>query len=223
MKRAAVLAFAIVTIAVDPTPDTVPPGLFALTNRAPLEFATLLATGHVPSGIELKEADDVYTAGQPEFDPTFNLDETGRAPVDDLVNAFNAKHCCYRAKWMDGVFVIRPVDRRTAFLDEPSSIKQSIRVTGAMDATRRVMCQLDSSLCTGAVAGSQFGSMQSAGFFDSVVIDGTRTTVMETLNQIVRQSPRTWNVVTRSAGGGPRIIRFGLIHAHGQRTIHSLQ
>jgi hypothetical protein len=222
MKRAAVLAFAIVGAALAPAPDTVPAGLLLLADRAALEFATLLATAHVPAGIELREADDVYAAGHPEFNPTFNFDEATTIPAGDLVNAFNAKHCCYRAEWTDGVFVIRPVDERTEFLEELSSINEPIRVTGVMDAARRVMCQLVPSLCQGAMIGGQLGSPETAGFYDSVTIDGTGTTVMETLNQIVRQSPRTWNVVTRLESGQWRIIRYGFIHAHGQRTIQRL-
>ena len=97
MTRAAVLAFAIVSAALAPVPDTVPAGLLVLADRAALQFATLLATAHVPAGIELREVDDAYAAGRPEVDPTFNFDEAIRIPAADLVNAFNAKHCCYRA------------------------------------------------------------------------------------------------------------------------------
>jgi len=222
MKRAAILALAIGGAALAPVADTVPVGLLVLADRAPLEFATLLATAHVPAGIELKEADDVYARGHPEFDPTFNFDETSRIPAPDLVNAFNAKHCCYHAGWMNGVFVMRPVEGRTTFLDQPSSIKESVHITGAMDAARRVMCQLDASLCAGATGGV-LGNMETAGSFDLVTIDGTGTSGIDTFNQLVRQSPRAWNVVTSSVSGRLEIIRYGLIHAHGQRTIQGLK
>jgi hypothetical protein len=205
------------------SPDTVPAVLLPLADRAPLEFATMLATVLVPSGVELRETDDVYVAGHPEFTPATRFDLQTRIPADTVVDAFNASHTDYRAMWLDGVFIVRPKEGRVEFLDTPSTLAATITITGAMDAARRILCQLDATLCSGGVGGSQLGSMAAAGFFDLITLDGTNhPLVIHTLNQLVRQSPRAWNVVTRKEQGAWHIVRYGLIHAYGQRTIQGI-
>jgi hypothetical protein len=205
-------------------PDTVPTELLALANRSPLEFATFLATAYVPSGIELREFDDVYVNGHPEVTPSTHFDLDARIPADRLVDAFNERHTEYQAEWMDGVFVIRPSEGRVAFLDAPSELPATIEVISVMSAGRRILCPLDSSVCSGVVVGSQMGSLEAAGVFDYVRLDGTNhPRVIDTLNQIVRQSPRTWNVVTRVQANASQGVRYGFIHAHGQRTIQGIR
>jgi hypothetical protein len=234
MRRHSVAAAAMLALVVyhtrlastQPTqpPDTVPTELLALANRSPLEFATFLATAFVPSGIELREIDDVYVNGHPEVTPSTHFDLDARVSADRLVDAFNEYHAAYHAEWMGGVFVIRPSEGRVAFLDAPSELPATIEVIGAMNAGRRILCQLDSSFCSGVVLGSQLGSLETAGVFDYVRLNGTdHPRVIDTLNQIVGQSPRTWNVVTRVQITESQVVRYGFIHAHGQRTIQAVR
>ena len=223
MTRYFVLAFASATLVFAQSTDTVPAELLALANRTPLEFANMLATACVPSGIELREIDDVYTSGRPEVTPDTHFDLETRIPANRVADAFNENHREYRADWMEGVMVIRPREGQVAFLDEPSELTETFEIVGVMNAARRILCQLQSSLCSGVVLGSQIGSLETAGFHDHIRLDpANRPRVIDMLNQIVRQSPRTWNVVTRSQINLSQVLSYGFIHAHGQRTIQQI-
>jgi hypothetical protein len=184
-----------------------------MAQRSPWEFAMLLANASVPSGLELLDIDDVRPLKRPDF----SLDRTAKIPANDLVKAFNSQHSDYHATLMDGVFVIRPVVRPVRFLDQPCALNSPIVVTGLLSAARRLFAPLDPSLSNGLGTTGSFvnAAPDELGENIPITVDGDRR-VIDNLNQIVRQSPRTWYVVTKSRPDNERrIIRFGFIHSQG--------
>lgn len=196
-------------------PTTVPSTLLAQAGRSPREFTALLAAASVPSGLEIKEADAAYS-GQAA---SSSADAAPRSPVSQLVSAFNAAHPDYRATLMNGVFVIRPVDGVAPFLDQPSAITSAVTVTGRMAAARRIFAALDPDLL-----GVVLNSLGHEGEDASIVLNGAGgRTVIDTLNQVVMQSPSAWLVTTRKEGNQSRIVSFGLIRKDGGSAVQPMR
>jgi hypothetical protein len=190
--------------------DTAPSSLLIAAQRSPTDFATALANASVPSGLEIRESDDVPPSGR----LTFKVDPERRVPASELVQTFNAQHRDYHAVMMRGVLVIRPIRGALPFLDEPSTIYPPVAVIGAMAAARRVFSILDPGL-----SGVVLNSAGREGDKIPVLLDGSGgRTVIDTLNQIVKQTaPRTWVVTTRRQADDVRVVGFGFINAEGGR------
>jgi len=170
-----------------------------------------LAYASIPSGLEIRESDDV----RPSHAPAFDLKGEQRVSLDGVVATFNAEHRDYHAVVMpSGVTVVRPINGTLPFLDEPSSLSKAITVTGAMAAARWVFAAVNPGL-TGPI----LNSMGHKGDDIPVVLDGSGgRTVVDTLNQIVTQAPgRSWTVTTREEQDGVRVIDFGFMEADGSR------
>jgi hypothetical protein len=199
------------------TNGTAPANLLIAAQKSPGEFAMLLATASVPSGIELKEGDEFY----PSVNPDYTMNVTNTVPVTDLVKMFNSQHHDYRATTVDGVLVIRPLEGRVRYLDEPSPIKGHTAVVGLMTAAKHVFLPLQPGLL-GPTVGSRLGE-GDRGEDAHVALDGVGSQkVMDSLNQIVRQVPRTWYVVSRQVGDEWQIARFGFLHGSGMTSYTNL-
>lgn len=213
LKYVVVFATAITGVAFAQVNVAVPSSLLVVARRSPWELAMLLANASVPSGLELRDIDDVPPLNRPDF----NLARTPRVPASDLVRAFDSQHSDYRAILIDGVFVIRPVDRPVRFLDEPSSLTSPIAVTGILTAARRIFSPLDPALSDGRGIMGSFINVppEELGENLPITVDGGRR-VIDDLNQIVRQSARMWYVVTRRRPDNEwQIVRFGFIQTQG--------
>jgi hypothetical protein len=197
---------------------TVPAPLLVAAQGSPLEFAMALAIASVPAGIEIRQPDDVLPANLPIPDelrpPGQGAASAHRVPLTEVVRTFN-RRSDYRAVETGGVLVIRPVREMTPILDEASAITAPTKITGVMAAARRVFSQVNPAFA-GPALGSMYGHMHGEDL--TVVLDGSGRTVIETLNQIVRQAPpRIWVVTTQKQGDAVRIVQFGFIAADGSR------
>lgn len=213
----ALVGLAVSTAMADQTGLTVPSSLLVAASQSPVEFAMALAYASIPSGLEIKESDDV----PPSRPPAFDIDPQRRVALDDLVTTFNVQHRDYRAVVMrGGVIVVRPIDRTLSFLDKPSSLSQEVTVTGVMAAARHVFAAVDPGL-TGPVLNSIGRKVDNI----PVVLDGTGgRTVIDTLNQIVTQAPGcVWVVTTRDQQNGLRVIGFGFIQGDGSRRTQPMR
>jgi hypothetical protein len=218
LKCLSVLFLTCGTVVFSQTNQAVPASLLLKSQASPFEFAMLLAETAVPSGLELRESDNV----RPRLKPDFNIERAQKAQAADLVKAFNSRHSDYRATWMDGVFVIRPTQKTAQYLDEPL-VREPIAVTGVTTAANHVFAPLDPTLLTGAFIGSYFGDSADRGDDIPISLDDTGgPRVIDRLNQIVRQAPRTWYVLTREVENKVRIVRFGFIQRGGVSTARNL-
>ena len=192
----------------------VPAALIEAAQQSPVDFAAALAGASVPSGFEIKDADD----GPPSELATAPVDPNRKVAMADVIRAFEDRHSGYRARMIRGTLVVRPVEGALAFLDEPSTIYPPVKVTGIMEAARRIFLPLDARL-----AGAGLG-VGRPGDFVPVAIDGSGgRTVIDTLNQIVTQvSGRAWVVTTRKQGSDIRVSGFGFIEGDGSRRTHPL-
>src|SRR6266498_3992684 len=101
-----VLGVAATTATASQTGVTVPSSLLVATSRPPMEFTMALAYASIPSGLEIRESEDV----RPSRAPAFDLKGEQRVSLDDLVATFNAEHRDYHAVVMPGgVTVVRPI------------------------------------------------------------------------------------------------------------------
>lgn len=213
----AVLGVAASTVMAGQTGLTVPASLLVAAKQSPVEFAMALAYTSTPSGLEIRETDDVM----PSRPPAFDIDPKQRVPLAELVTTFNAQHRDYRAVVMrGGVTVVRPVKGTLPFLDEPSSLSQVVTITGVMAAARQVFAAVDPGLM-----GPILNSLGHKGEDLPVVLDGSGgRTVIDTLNQIVTQAPgRVWMVTTRQEQDAVQVISFGFIEANGRRRAQGLR
>lgn len=192
----------------------VPAALIEAAQQSPVDFAVALAGASVPSGFEIKDADD----GPPSEMAAVPVDPNRNVAMTDVIRAFEDRHPGYSARMIRGALVVRPVEGALAFLDEPSTIYPPVNVTGIMAAARRIFVPLDARL-----AGAGLG-VGRPGDFVPVTIDGSGgRTVIDTLNQIVTQAPgRAWVVTTRKQGSDIRVIGFGFIEGNGSRRTQPL-
>ena len=200
----------IVALTVLPGAQVTVPEPLVRHAAGPVEFAMALARAGVPSGLEVHEADDVLPHPFPEFPRTGS-----RVSAAVAIGAFNAKNPRYRAVLADGVVVIRPIDKALRFLDQPAAIGSDVKIVGVMAAARRLFAPIAPCLL-----GPVLGSGTRAGEDLSLRLDGTGRTVMETLNHIVKQQPRTW-VVT--LGKDLRPSSIGYMEADHSRNIQGLK
>lgn len=193
----------------------VPAALIEAAQQSPVDFAAALASASVPSGFEVKEADD----GPPSQRATASADPDRRVAVTGVLRAFEEQHPSYRARMVRGVIVVRPVEGVLAFLDEPSTINPPVKLSDIMGAARRVFVPLDPRLSGPVVNGVGRPSDNVP-----VELDGSGgRTVIDTLNQIVTQVPsRAWVVTTRKQGSDIRVIGFGFIEGDGGRRTQPL-
>ena len=210
------IALALATAKTFPQPNaTVPSALLTEVGRSPMEFAVVLAEAAVPSGLEIKEPGDLRSRPVRFVDADF----TKKIPANQLTAAFNAQHSDYRAVSLNGVVVIRPLEGRAAFLDQPSAITSPVSITGRMAAARRVFAPLDPGLL-----GVVLNSLGYEGEDEPIVLDGAAgRSVIDTLNEIVTQSPSAWQVTTRKQGDAQRVVAFGFIRRDGSGTTVSLR
>jgi hypothetical protein len=187
----------------------------AAQQQSPLDFAAALAGAAVPSGFEIKAADD----GPPSSAAAVTADSQQKVALTDLIAVFEGRHSGYRARMIGGVLVVRPVEGTLPFLDEASSIYPPVKVTGIMDAARRVFLPLDPRL-----SGPVLNGIGRPGDNVPVALDGSGgRTVIDTLNQIVSQLPgRAWVVTTSQQGRDIRVIGFGFIDGKGSRRTQPL-
>ncbi len=195
---------------------TVPSALLAWAGRSPVEFAMALAYASVPSGLEIRESDDIPPSARPEF----KIDPAQNIHASELAKAFNSNRSDYRAVVMGEVLVIRPTEDRMPFLDLPSTIDSPLRVTGLMAAARQVFSALDPGL-----RGPVLNSMGRESDTIPIVLDGGGAhKVIDTLNQIVLQArSRTWFVTTRKEREGIHVVGFGIIEANGARRTQPMR
>jgi hypothetical protein len=148
----------------------------------------LLAAASVPSGIELREIDDLSSVR-----PDYDFDQTSKVPASELVTMFNTQHRDYAANIIDGVIVIRPADGRVSFLDQPSTIAGRIEVTGLLTAAKAVFVPLDPRM-TGPAVSSMLGDVDR-GENARIVLTGALKgkNVLNLLNDIVRRSDEWQN------------------------------
>jgi hypothetical protein len=188
----------------------VPAAVVEAAQQSPVDFAAALAGAAVPSGFEIKEADD----GPPSAPAAGLVDPQQKVALTEVISAFEGRHPGYRARMTAGVLVVRPVEDALPFLDEPSTIYPAANVTGIMDAARRVFLPLDPRL-----SGPVLNGIGRPGDQVPVALDGSGgRTVIDTLNQIVTQvRGRAWVVTTKKLGRDVRVIGFGFIDGDGSR------
>lgn len=200
-----------------------PAPLLGEASRPVREFAMLLANFSVPSGIEIRKA-DAARFGPMRFD-------TGRdtqVAATRVVDTFNATHADYHAALTNDVLVIRPVSGAARFLDERSTVKR-IDVTGMMGVLRQVFAQLVPSLGippTGIARSFLGGVPPDLGDEVVVRVDGVdgEKRVIDVLNDIVKQAPRTWYVETETTDHAkePRIVRIGFLLRNGKGIFETI-
>jgi hypothetical protein len=195
----------------------VPAYLLHMAARPALEFTALLATASVPSGIEVKEADDRFAEV-----PSNDVSSTQSVTEESVVTAFNQAHEDYVATLIDDVFVIRPVGASVEFLDRPSTLSGHVIVVGILQAERTIFSPLDITLLQPAV-GSGLGREAAKGLVARLLLDGTGgRRVIDTLNQIVLQMPGAWQVTICEREHTWRIARFGFIFADRSRSMYPM-
>jgi hypothetical protein len=184
--------------------DTVPFYLVAAADRPFAEFIFQIAHASIRAGIELKEADDAAVVGP----LTRPKGETKQVPIEELIAAIPARKPGYQATWDGNVLLIRPVSGRLKFLDSPSTLT-STTIVGVMQALRTIMAPLDARLLQPAV-GSGRGWEALKALSANIVVDGSNgRTVIDTLNQVVRQYQGAWRVMSRFEDGEWRVSEFG--------------
>jgi hypothetical protein len=194
-------------------PQGIPSSLLASAQLPPLQLAFLLVKASVPLGIELRQSDDIVARRT----PAFNGEQNKTIPASDLVTAFNAQHGDYLAVLVNGVFVIRPREGTSRFLDSKSTIDR-LSVTGIRTAQRRIFSGLDPKLL-----GVVLNSMGREGDDTEVLLDGRDgRTVIDLLNDIVLQFPSGWQVTTHQVGNEWQVAAFGIIYPNGSRNMHPM-
>ena len=193
---------------------TVPKSLLAAVESPLAEFSRLVAKV-IPAGFELHESDDAWPRSVSEMregQPTI--------PVGELIAAFNRANRSYRAEMLDNVFVVRPIDGRSMFLDSPSPISEPIKEVGVIRSLRIVLSPLNADLLKPS-AGSVMGKRAVEAFSTPIALDGSKPRrVINTLNQIAAQAPGAWQVITRRrADKVDEIIRFAFIYSDGARSV----
>jgi hypothetical protein len=195
-------------------PRGMPADVLGYARQSPVAFALALAAASVPSGLELKESDDVMPDRPPSHSGT-----QPTVPAIEVIRAFNSAHADYQATLIDTTVVIRPLKGRASFLDAPSPILTTARITGAMAAARQVFSALNPSLRTSVA----LNSIGHEGDDNVIVLPGGGRTVIETLNQIVAQSDlRTWVTTTRRREADVEVISFGFIERRGGRRVQAI-
>lgn len=194
--------------------QTVPSQLRLATRADPMAFSMMLAHASVPAGVELRATD-----ATPRSKPDLSFKPEPRMSLSDLVDAFNAGRADYRAAAIEGVLVIRPAAAKASYLDQPSGVGK-LEVTGVLNAVRKVFAGLEPSLATGGVLGSYIGvNSDQRGDDVALVLDGTGRTVLDVLNQIAKQSGKTWFVVSSPDERSPTVLKFGVMHPGGSSSI----
>jgi hypothetical protein len=198
--------------------QTVPAALLVHASRPVSDFTQYLAEMSVPAGVEIRRIDNAWFS-QLES----NIDRKATVALQEVIQAFNKSHREYQAQLMDGVLVVRPIQRTATFLDQSSTL-QRVDVTGVRTALDRVFAQLKPALAgAGGRTGSYLGGAADD-FGDQTVIslDGIDRRVIDVLNQIVRQAPRTWLVETSDDDTSARVVRFGMLLPNGKGSIQQL-
>lgn len=223
MKKLMLLVLVTTAMPSGQTVQQVPALLLLESSRPTIEFAMLLADASVPSGIEIRQTDGAYFRQL-----QFGLDRRDTVPVTKVIDAFNVTHADYQAALRDGVFVIRPIGRRAQFIDTPS-IVQRLDVAGMMNALNKVFAQLVPSLGippAGIIRNFLGGVPPDLG--DEVVVhvdgfDGEKR-VIDVLNDIVKQAPRTWYVETSTTDHTkePQIVRVGFLLRNGKGILEQI-
>jgi hypothetical protein len=204
----------------------VPVSLLAHANADPKTFVHLLAEAGVPAGLEMRQADFERRFGlaRPWDRADWSQEKLARqakVPIEQVVSAFNEHHADYRATIIDTVVVIRPVPQRVTYLDSPAPFGR-LRAVGLMTIAERVFASLDPALDRpGGRPGSSLGQADR-GWNLELSVTGVGLTILEALNEIVRQAPgHQWLVVT-TAGDTPRIERLGFVHRNGATSEHAI-
>jgi hypothetical protein len=176
----------------------------------PETFVWYLVKARMPAGLEIHLADRVVETIPQAVPPVFAAVTTG-----NLVSAFNTGHSRYKADLEGGVLVVRPRDRRSAYLDALAPPGR-IQTRGIMTAARALFAPLSPLLNSpGGWVGSALGGIEDTGEDVKLDIDAEGITVVSVLNAIARSAPgHGWLVVTTDQGE-PDIMRIGFMHAKG--------
>ncbi len=194
-----------------PQTPRVPAALLDSANRSPVAVLMQLADAAVPAGLEIRASDP----WQPRRKPDFALPREPMVPATALVDAFNAAHADYRAAVRDGVIVIRPIGRHAAYLDAPSTVGH-VTVLGVMKAGRDIFAGLDPAVNSpGGILGSIMATPEEAGETTQISLDGHGRANMDLLNDLVRQRPSGWYVVSSDDAGPARVLKFGFMSVRG--------
>ena len=99
-----------------------PESLLAAASADPTTFVSILTHVGIPAGLEIRQSTyDQYANRSRQWDPeqwtAARLAQRGVVPLAQIVTTFNQRHTEYKAAILSGVLVIRPVDRRVAYLD----------------------------------------------------------------------------------------------------------
>lgn len=194
----------------------VPAGIVAAADQEPLAFVMSLADASIPVGFEVPRSHWVL----PRRVPDFNVAREPAVPFPNLVQRFNARHADYKATIMDGVVVVRPVGRAAAYLDQPSTLGP-VTVTGVTFAVRMVFSGLDPKWATPPTGGITYSGGAGDRWLTAermvFSFDGTGRSVLDVLNEIVKQANCSWYVLT-SDGDAPAVLQFGLMYGRGSLT-----
>jgi hypothetical protein len=199
--------------AATPGSQRVSEALLKAADLDPMPFVMMLAQAGIPAGLEVRASDEI-----PRGKPNLQFTNNQMVTLIEVVAAFNSRHIGYRAELREGVFVIRPVQNRAAYLDRPSSIGH-VTVSGPMSAAGKIFAPLNPTLNgTGGTLGSSINvAGTQMGENTLIDINGHGRTNEQLLNEVVRQSPRAW-IVTTNGDAEARVVKVGFMHPGGAAT-----
>jgi len=191
---------------------------FSVVRRAalsPVIVVQLLANAGVPTGFEVLASE----SWQSKYMPDFDAPSSPAVPASHFIDAFNAAHADYSAAIRDGVIVIRPQKRHSAYLDAPTTLDH-VTVTGVIAAARKIFGSLGAGIDNpGGIIGDYVGiSPARAGATVPISLNGHGRTTIDLLNQVVTQSPSAWFVVISDHPEQPTIVRFGFVRTRGSTS-----
>lgn len=215
MAKNVLLALSFIGAIVLQPGSQVPAALLAAVGEPPLVFIGLLAEAAVPAGLEIKQPERFRPASK-----AYDIDRDSTTSVAELIKVFNLSNRDYRAESMADVVVIRPAERKAAYLDS-SAPPGWISGRGLMSMTEKLFAPLHPTL---AISGGRPGSLLSPmgmeidrGENVQLTVDATRRRVIDVLNEIAKQAPgHPWLVTTDDPAA--KIVRFGFMHRHGTTT-----
>jgi hypothetical protein len=200
----------------------VPASLLAAAGTDPRTFVSILTHVGVPAGLEIRESSDQLPSSSPRlWDPeqwtAERVAQQNKVPLPQIVAAFNQQHGDYKAAVLDGVLVVRPAERRVAYLDGHGPTGQ-LHAAGLMSLAETVFAPLDARLDKpGGRAGSRIGPIGvDVDYGDGLdlVVEAWDRNVLDILNEVVRNAPgHSWIVVT-SDGDPAHILRAGFFHRY---------
>lgn len=213
----AVVAFSITIesiVAVQPA-GGLPDGVQSVAQGHPMALAMVLVNASVPVGLEVLPSDKL-----PPSKPDFTIEQKDVSDLAAVVSVFNRSHAQYEAELIEGVVVIRPIARKTTYLDRPIEVGHEA-MTGAMLAIRRIFADIvPGGDSPGGILGSRFTGAEEAGAYVTISLV-TADTVLDAINEVARQAIQGWLVVRAESPDTeePQILEVGLIHSGGAISV----